>query len=461
MRAFASRGWIASLAVEAVLIGLMSGHGDFLQKGEAGRFAALGVVAGAAYWVAARSFTGMKSPGAQSAGVFWLAAVGLRLAILPVAPGDDVWRYRWEGMVQLHGFNPYQTSPDATALAALRNADWLKINHRDFPAIYPPLAETIFAGLAAPGNAVWSYKALFALADLAGIAVLRRLLARSGAGAGQAAWYAWNPLAVYAFAGAAHFDSLMILALLGAIWALDECKRGRAPGRGGSTLYWASALLLGLAAAVKIAPLALLPVWAVAGGSWRRVAGLVPVALAPLAAGAWAYGFPDVPVFAALRQFGGSFRVNDPVWWIVEAAGWPHATGGNGLYGRCALVVCVGLAWWFRRDWRRGLLWMWGAALLLSPVVHAWYVVWALPVAAWRGAGARPWFVFSISTFGYFLLWEVNHASGQPWREPLWLRLAILLPPLAATAWTVVARRRGSGSGDGEPKPLNLGDTGR
>ena len=201
-------------------------------------------------------------------------------------------------------------------------------------------------------------------------------------------------------------------------------------------------MLLGLAVAIKIAPLALLPVWVFARGSWRSVAMFLPVTFAPLAISAFAYGFPGVPVFSTLRQFGLSFRVNDSVWWLFDAMGWSGLSGSNALLGGCALVACVALAWWFRRDWRRGLLWVWGSAFLLSPVVHAWYVVWVLPLAAWRGRGARAWFVFSISMFGYFLLWEVNHASGKPWQEPLWLRLAILLPPLVALAWMKCVPRR-------------------
>ena len=449
------------LASEAGLIHLMSAHGDFLRQSEASKFTAYGVAAGMAYWLAASCATQTKFSTRQAAGVFWLVAVALRMAILPVVPGDDLWRYRWEGLIQLHGFNPYAAGPESPALVDLRNADWSKINHRSYPAIYPPLTEALFAVIAAAGNAVWLYKVIFALADLASIAVLRRLLVRTGVPIQQAAWYAWNPLVIYAFAGAAHFDSLMILALLGAVWALQAGAASSARGVHGDVatgvprLCGLSALLLGLAIAIKIAPLALLPVWVVALRSWRRVAMLAPVAFAPLAVSALAYGFPWVPVFATLRQFGVGFRVNDPVWWLLAAMGGSHRSENNVLPGGCALVAGAALAYGFRHDWRRGLLWVWGAALLLSPVVHAWYVVWVLPLAAWRGQGARAWFVFSISTFGYFLLWEVNHTSGKPWQEPLWLRLAILLPPLVAAAWTGVVQRREVGPGAGQPKSLN------
>ena len=437
-RRFAPRvGLAISLAVEAALIHQMSRHGDFLQTGEAWKFTLFGVMAGLAYWVATACFNRLKFSDQQKACVFWLIVVALRFLMMPITPGDDVWRYRWEGMIQLHGFNPYQSGPDSPELIALRNADWAKINHRDSPAIYPPLTETVFLAAASAGNSLWIYKALFALADLAGIAVLRRLLVRSGLAAEQAAWYAWNPLAIYASAGAAHFDSLMIFALLGAVLALDGCVGSPARlgkprvATGVSKSCWLSALLLGVAIAIKIAPLALLPVWMFALRSGRRVLVLLPVVFAPLGIFALIYGFPNVPVFSTLREFGTSFRVNDPLWWLAEAMGWSRPPENNVLCGICGAMTCAALAYGFRRDWKRGLLWVWGAALLLSPVVHAWYLVWILPLAAWRGDRARAWFVFSISIFGYFLLWEVNHASGTPWAEPLWLRLVILLPPLA------------------------------
>ena len=215
----------ASFAAELWFAHVLSGHGDFLRAGEASKFVLAAFGAGLMYWLAAARLPRAELSARQSTWVFWAGTVLLRLVILPVLPGDDLWRYRWEGLIQLHGFNPYVLSPNEPALASLRDAGWLKINHRDFPAIYPPLTQAFFAAMALCGNSVWLYKLLFALTDLACCGVLRRLLSRAGGDGAQAAWYGWNPLVVYAFAGAAHFDCLMILALLGAVSALDAYRR--------------------------------------------------------------------------------------------------------------------------------------------------------------------------------------------------------------------------------------------
>ncbi|MBE7213096.1 MAG: glycosyltransferase family 2 protein, partial [Gluconacetobacter diazotrophicus] len=136
---------------ELTCVALMAGHGDFSRPGQGWLFAALGVAAGGCFLLAASGFTGALASLRHRGGWFWAVAILLRLAILPVVPGDDIWRYRWEGKIQAYGHNPYVLAPDASALEPLRDGEWTGINHRHFPAIYPPLAEAGFAALAAVG----------------------------------------------------------------------------------------------------------------------------------------------------------------------------------------------------------------------------------------------------------------------------------------------------------------------
>jgi len=35
-------------------------------------------------------------------------------------PGDDIWRYLWEGHIQTLGFNPFELAPTPAALVPLR-----------------------------------------------------------------------------------------------------------------------------------------------------------------------------------------------------------------------------------------------------------------------------------------------------------------------------------------------------
>src|SRR6478609_1892613 len=75
------------------------------------KFVAVAFMAGIAYLAAVSSFPAQLSARAQK-WIFWTVIVALRLVVLPLAPGDDFWRYQWEGKIQEAGFNPYVLAPD-------------------------------------------------------------------------------------------------------------------------------------------------------------------------------------------------------------------------------------------------------------------------------------------------------------------------------------------------------------
>jgi hypothetical protein len=73
-----------------------------------------------------------------------------------------------------------------------------------------------------------------------------------------------------------------------------------------------------------------------------------------------------------------------------------------------------------------------GGALLLSPTLHPWYVLWLLPLAAAEGAGG--WIVF-----GALVPLQYLAGSGDvPWS----IRLTILLPALVWMACDALLRSR-------------------
>ena len=84
----------------------------------------------------------------------------------------------------------------------------------------------------------------------------------------------------------------------------------------------------------------------------------------------------------------------------------------------------------FIRNWKRGLLWVLGTVLILSPVLHPWYCVWILPIAIWRRAYA--WCVLSVTLFVYYLFWN-ERLFALPWHAELWMRGMIIIPALLAT----------------------------
>jgi hypothetical protein len=359
----------------------------------------------------------------------------LRLVALPLAPGDDFWRYQWEGKIQQAGFNPYVNAPDDPQLEAVRAQypAWEKINHRDFRAIYPPGTEIIFAGMIRISDSVLFYKLIFLAADLATIGVLLRL---SGGALryANAAWYAWNPLVVYSFTGAAHFDSLMILPLTAGVLFLTRFETAT-ESRQKWFLALAASTAFGIAISVKLVPILLLGSCLFALG-WRAITLLVSVGIPALLS--LVYGYPRIDIWESLGRFAHVTRLNDLFWWLIEDTVWANPHQKNYHYNVILIISVAAVSLLFWRNWKRGLIWTLGAALFLTPVLHPWYCTWILPLAAWRRA--RTWFVLSITLFAYFLFWN-ERLFRLPWHAEPWMRAIIIIPVLCAALFFGLTQR--------------------
>lgn len=361
---------------------------------------------------------------------FWAPPIAASLILLSMAPGDDIFRYIWEGRIQLSGFSPYCFAPDDPTLASLRDSQiWPRVGHPSATAIYPPLTEVFFRAVAAVSPSVLAMKTAITVFDLLACALLYR---HFGTGA---ALYIWNPLVIYSFAGGGHYDSLFILSLAVAfyLWERGDSARNR--------------LLVGLALGAGVALKWLsLPVllWAL----WRtlQIDGPRRAALAALAAASpFATSFLLVanghwfcplapPTFAhsarsaeALPALLGAFLPDR------------HPLDSNVAY----LLLFLGLAFFLLRrirDIHLAAYASFAAALLTTPMFHAWYATWLLPAAAGlrRNAAAA----LSISSFAYFWLHVHIAEPGGAWRQSPLEKVLLWGPFLGALLWDHLRERR-------------------
>jgi len=443
---------VVAIVAEAIFFAALNFFDDWTLESMPVKFVVAAFLSGIAYLVAVSGFKseiGLR----KQASIFWSVALALRLIALPLAPSDDLWRYQWEGKIQRAGFNPYLVAPDDPQLEQARQQfpDWEKINHRDFRAIYPPGAELLFRLCSGISDRPLFYKLLFAIADLATIVVLLRLMRRPTATAGGAtatpgsqerassiypiaAWYAWNPLVIYSFAGAAHFDSLMILPFVGGIVCLI---RSASESKSSRKWVWAlgGATLFGIAISIKLVP-ALLLLLFVFALQWRAIVLTTSVAIPALLS--LPFGFPKVRIWDSLGQFAHITRLNDLFWWLIEDTVWANPHQRNYHYNVILVACVVAVSLFFIRDWKRGMLWALGTALVLSPVLHPWYCTWILPLATWRRAHA--WHVLSITIFAYYLFWS-ERLFTLPWHAEPWMRALIIAPVLAALVMLAAQRK--------------------
>jgi alpha-1,6-mannosyltransferase len=339
-------------------------------------------------------------------GATWLGAVSVRptrsaLAVVlgfgllfralmlptPVYLSSDLYRYLWDGRVQLAGVNPYRYAPDAPELASLRDPaihPW--INRPAARTIYPPAAQWLFAAAAAlaPGSIV-GWRLLLLLFDVATGAMLVLLLRRLGASPTAVLVYAWSPLVVFEGVQAGHVEVAMIALVL---LALVLEQTGWSVLAGGA---------LGVAVLMKLYPIVLLPAW------WRRDDRRLPAATAATV------GLGYLPYVAALGPgafgFLPAYLASPEDHNIGLRALVTHAIGFTGELARgvamallftTLAVVLVVIGRRRAQDphglWQASALAV-GAYLLLVPTaLHPWYVMWIVPFLCVQPSPAWLWF---------------------------------------------------------------------
>jgi hypothetical protein len=362
-------------------------------------FAVLGIL-GIVLVVAMPRFRGWK----LSVLGIWIPAVLLRVLLLPTAPSDDVNRYLWEGRLVAEGVSPYAQAGDAAALAEYRDVYWEGMNHKDKPTAYPPLTELTFAAVTLVAYHPTAFKLVFVFADLLVLAAVLSLLRRRGLSVAYSGFYAFNPVVLLSFAGEAHFDSLMLAALVWAVWAFEVGHK-----------KWAM-VLVSVATGIKWITLPLMPFF-LGRLEWRRSVGLSLLSSAVLLLPALFFWDSLPALVSGLLQFGGTRSFNGPVYDLLRL--WLD------LPRQLCSVIVIGLfsgvvVWrWLQRgdaSLDAHCRWVLGALIVLSPTVHFWYVAWMLPFVALRPS--LPWLCLSISSGVYFLVWSNDVwglSVGQRW----------------------------------------------
>ncbi len=378
--------------------------------------------------------------------------LGVGLALRVVALGDipvtsdDLYRYDWDAQVQAAGINPYLYPPESDELAAQRGP-WLwpddagcaeldrppgctRINRPAAPTIYPPLAQTWFAAVAAiaPGDArqlPWQVAGL--ATEVAVLALLPVALGRWGGDRRWSALYALCPAPVLEIVNNGHVDGLAIALIVGALvvaapplqgashrfWWQKAARMPAKPPperRGGAGWRQIGAgALLGAAAMVKLYP-ALLVLVLVGAGSSRRLPALVRGGAGALAVAVLAY-LPHV-LDVGWRVVGflpGYLEEED----YVEGGRFLVA-GALGLPATAAAVVSVlavaAVAAWVvvrRPSPPVGAAALLGALLLAASPVQPWYAVALLAVAT---VAVRPWWVaVLVAGYPYFFAVILDH----------------------------------------------------
>jgi hypothetical protein len=356
-----------------------------------------------------------------------VVVIGLLLAavwhieFLRVPPGadDDIHRYVWDGRLQRLGYNPYLVIPSDPAARELHTPETRNLNNPHLPSPYPAGAQLFFRAVTAIQESTFALKIAFVLCESAIAFLLLDVLRRNQQGEHLVLAYAWNPLLAIEVAGSGHVDIVGALMLLVSAVALG--RRWRA----------IAAVSLGLAIAVKLLPIVLLPLY------WKRVR-IRDAALATAIIGFLYLPFLHhgrIPI-GSLGTYVQNWRFNGPVFAMLHQIAPPQLLAG--------LAVLVGLATatWLRSaaiGWSPEIFaWPMAAFLFCAPAVFPWYLLWLLPFLT--SASTLVIIVWTVSIIPTYIMWHLR-TLGRPWGPlPVWV-MVLEYGCVAITAAIITMRR--------------------
>lgn len=327
----------------------------------------VGVVA-ASRWLSLRSI------------VVAIVALYALVLLAPPLVSTDIFSYQaYARMGLTYSINPYTHGPYAISPDAVFPYIGYKWSY--IPSVYGPLF-TVFSYALAPlsiAASVIAYKSIAVLAAAALVVIVWRCAHLRGSDPVRAvALVGLNPLLVVYGIGGGHNDLIMMLAMVGGVYAFLATRERLAGGLGM------------LAVGLKLTAGIVLPFALLAGGPPRvrrrrdLVFGAALGAAAVLAVGFGAFGSGLLEMFSTLNR--AQSEGVDSIPGLLASLGIP------GIAHVLSYVMAGGFAvicgWLLRRVWRGNLDWVdaagWAtlAMLVASSSLLPWYVAWLLPLAA-------------------------------------------------------------------------------
>jgi alpha-1,6-mannosyltransferase len=395
--------------------------------------------------------------------VIILPGLLMRLFMVPSTPiiEDDLYRYLWDGAVTASGINPYRHAPldvmdekgnypeQLETLAGEPGSTIRKINHPQIRAVYPPVAQAVFALVHTV--APWSIVALrvtMLVFDVVAALLLLQLLRRLKLPMAFLIIYWWNPLVVKELINACHMDAIVLPFVVGALMLTIEQRPIKA------------VLLLTIAAGVKIWPLVFIPLVLrpfLAGPKRNLKTVFGAIVLVVVGVGTFFY-----PVYTG--ELGGSsgftkytllWQNNDGLFRLVLALVAEIGTGFNvsmfmatqytrivigGIYIVWLVALCVSPP----RDTSHVIgKWLLAAAaiFLLSPTQFPWYFTWLLPLLVLKPSGALLAYVVMLPLYYLQYYLDVVGAGDQFYKTVVWLEHIPVWVLIAVEAVTARKKR--------------------
>ncbi len=318
--------------------------------------------------------------------VLYFVALGLVARFVSIVGfpnlSDDIYRFYWDGYLCSTGQNPFLRLPSELNHTEIIS-DYMKesiyphLNSKDYFAIYPPFAQLVY-GLAVKisGDSLYAFNWIVGIiilfAEAGTLYVALKLLPLLGFPQKNILLYSLNPLVILESCGNLHFEPVMVFFFLMAVWTLHR-KR-----------YFRFGYFFVLSILSKLFTTVFYPLFC------RRLGWKKFILLSIMISIGLVIGFAPFLSTAMIERMGSSldlyvrhFEFNASIYYLLREVGyWIKGYNMIAFIGpllASAFFIFLGMMYAVQYINDRGILlrslFIFSVYLLLSPIVHPWYII--------------------------------------------------------------------------------------
>ena len=376
---------------------------------------------GVAYVIGHLTLLGLWYYLPEAQNIFPLVLVGfvIRIFFLFFFPANsDIFRYLWEGHIQIFGYNPLAMAPNSQALTEIRTEYWNKINHPHLASIYLPMSQVLFRIIATLSESVQMVKLTLIGFESLSLVFLLRMLHFLNLPRKHALLFFLNPLLLLYSSGQGHAEIIFVFFTIAAVsFSLQN-------------QYALMFTTLGLAAMTNFKAWFLLPFFL----SWKNVKKgwfFLPPLLLALPYLQEGISWLSVPLrFATKYQFNGFVHGIFSQLFPLKMAS---------LASFVVFLVALILIWMFSANIVRTIALASFAFLLCTPTLHPWYLLMLTP---WIVFYRSPvWIAWHLSIVALFPIYDHFERTGIWKTSPLGLGIEYSVMAIVGCIYFWLQRR--------------------
>lgn len=295
------------------------------------------------------------------------------------------------------------------AYPSLQDDFYKNINHKEFPAIYPPIALIVFSMLVKISYSVQAFKFLFIILDIISIVFIVKLLEKNEKPLHWSLLYVMSPLVLLYGIGECHLDIMLNVFMVSGIYLIlySKFKRWIALGF----------FLLGCSVVTKYLSLIIIP-FLINRKNYKLLIFFFFPFITFLS-------FLEPGMFSSLSVFSGQMHFNDAIPRIVRI----FILEGGVIY--LSIIFCIYILGFmmiyllYQADMLGGILLAWVWLLFCLPVFHPWYLMSILVLSCFYPSRAILFLSMILGLNFFVVAHQFNH--NGVWVEFWWLPISTFL----------------------------------